>query len=53
MVCELNKAAKNCITIKYAFHLLLKKLNSRALIFKSNWDDVQGSWSKAEWDSQL
>lgn len=36
MVCEFNKAAKNCIPIKHTFHLLLKKLNSRALIFKSN-----------------
>lgn len=36
MVCELNKAAKTCITIKHTFHLLLKKLNSRAVIFKIN-----------------
>ena len=39
-----TQAVKNCIAIKHTFHLLLKKLNARALIFKINWDDVQGSW---------
>ena len=50
MVCELNKAVKNYIIIKHIFHLLLlKKLNSRALIFKV---DVQGRRSKLEWQGQ-
>ena len=39
-----TQAVKNCIAIKHTFHLLLKKLNARALIFKINWNDVQGSW---------
>ena len=39
-----TQAVKICIVIKHTFHLLLKKLNARALIFKINWDAVQGSW---------